>query len=403
MRLLSHVEPILPSELTEADLALWDEIALERPDLKGPYFDVRYVRAIGDIVPHAYVARLYDAEEVAGYFAYQRRGGTIMALGAPLTDYHGIVSRPDLKIDYDFLLKGLKAQTLAFQGWLGEAEAPLGPQASERLPVRLADLSAGYEAYLTRQSAQHHKFFKNLRRIKRNVESEFGSFAFSFEAVTPEIMAWVIAHKRDQYERSGLHDVFSCGWTLELLKRLAVFQDRGFGLRVGVQRHGHRVVAAEICLIRGDYMHMWFPAYDPAYSRFAPGIWLALDMLRHAADFGVHFVDFGYGSESYKQTLTEPPHLSAEGRLNRGSAFVMSRLIDVALDHAPGDKERFEAVRLSIRRRLGVIHACEVSLKDQVKALGALGERAIAQGRALMDKDDKAVEAGAPPPTSDAA
>jgi hypothetical protein len=75
--------------------------------------------------------------------------------------------------------------------------------------------------------------------------------------------------------------------------------------------------------------------------------------------------------------------------LSRGANQLASRLIDVALEHAPGDRERFESLRLSIRRRLGIIHACEVSLKDQVKALRSLGERALSKGQALMGQGER--------------
>jgi CelD/BcsL family acetyltransferase involved in cellulose biosynthesis len=396
MRALSHVEPIHPSQLTDADVALWDDIMRGRPDLKGPYFDIRYVRAVGAIVPQAYVARLYDEEEVAGYFAYQKRGGTIMALGAPLTDYHGIVSRPDLEIDFAFLLKGLKAHSLELQGWLGAGPETQGVDMRVTSSSRLADLSGGFEAYLARQTSLHHKFYKNLRRIRRNAEADFGGFAFSFEAVTPDLLEWVIGLKREQYQRSGLHDVFGCGWTLELLRQLAGFQDKGFGLRIGVHREGETIVAAEICLIRGDYMHMWFPAFDPAYSRYAPGIWLALDMMQHANGFGVKYVDFGYGSEAYKDTLTEPAHLCAEGHISYGAGAVLGRAFEAVLERVPAS-ERILGIRQSVRRRLNIIRACETNIRDQLRAFQSLGERAVSRLRAAKMDNRKPAESETPP------
>lgn len=313
------VDIIKPEELSTGDVRQWEGFMAQRDDLIGPYFDIRYVMAIGRSVPKAFVARLYDGDRVVGYFPFQRRGRTIQPLGAPLTDYHGIIGEGDLEVDFKALLKAIGAQHLVFQGWVG----PMNPKARTTHHVRrIADLSHGYDAWFETQKAEHHKFFKNIGRCTRNVDKDFGGFDFSWEMASSGIIEWIIDQKRLQYKRSGLHDVFTCGWTLTLLKTLAYYQDQGFGLRVGVFRHEGTLVAAEICLVKGDNLHFWFPAYAEAYGRYSPGILLSMRIMQHVEGLGVKRVDFGCGGEQYKHVLTTPETACLEGVVSSGPGLV---------------------------------------------------------------------------------
>ncbi|MDC7675694.1 GNAT family N-acetyltransferase [Asticcacaulis machinosus] len=371
----SRVDIIKPDHLSAEDIRLWQGFMAERDDLIGPYFDVRYVMAIGQSVPKAFVARLYAGDRVAGFFPFQRRGRTIQPLGAPLTDYHGIIGRRDLQVDFKALLKSLGAQHLVFQGWVG----PMNPKArTTHHTRRIADLSKGYDAWFETQKSEHHKFFKNIGRCIRNVEKDFGGFEFSWEMATSAIIEWIIEQKRLQYKRSGLHDVFTCGWTLTLLKTLAGYQDQGFGLRVGVFRHEGNLVAAEICLVKGDNLHFWFPAYAESYGRYSPGILLSMRIMQHVEALGVKRVDFGCGGEQYKHVLTTPETACLEGVVSSVPS-VGEMILDQLVEALPVMKSRIKSVRLSLRRRFNIIQACEVSASGWLKAMGGTARRALSR------------------------
>jgi len=360
------IDTIKPDALTAEDVALWTQFLARRPDLHSPYFDVRYVQAVGARVPHAGIARFWRDGRINGYFPYQLRAGTLQPLGAPLTDYHGIVGEADLMPDFNALLKATRARRLEFQGWVGT----LCPKATlVSLPRRIADTSQGLDAWYTRQEAEHHKFFKNIRRCERNVEKDFGGFAFTWERVTPEVLDWVLEIKRSQYKHCGLHDVFDCGWTLDLLRDLAACDDEAYGLRAGVFRHEGRVVAAEIGLLGADEVHLWFPAYDPAYYRYSIGILLVVQMIRHLAPNGIKRFDFGTGGEDYKDPLTVHADQVGEGVLT-----YRPQLLSRALDRVPSAK--LNRALLSLRRRLGVINATETTLQGWARATWALAQRA---------------------------
>ena len=371
MLAVDRIERLRPQDLTADDQALWSEFLAVRPDLQGPYFDVRYVQAIGASVPGAGVLRLYCGNRVAGFFAYQKRGSVLLPMGAPLSDYHGVISEPGLVVDFDRLLKVTGTRHLEFQGWVG----PITDKApSLQLTRRVADASDGFDAWWAACDAVHHKFFKNIGRCQRNVEKDFGGFDFSWERVTPEVMDWVIGLKREQYKKTGMHDVFGCGWTRALLDSLACVDSPDFGLRAGVFRHQGQLVAAEISLVQGEACHLWFPTYDPAYGRYSVGILLTVAIIRNTESLGIRRFDFGTGGEDYKSPMTAPGGACLEGELTAAHQPV-SRLLDAASHLLP--KTQFDGVRLSLRRRVKLIRATETGLAGWGRAVLSLTQRAV--------------------------
>lgn len=377
--MIERIELIRIQDLTADDEGLWNGFVAANPDLTGPYFDVRYVKAIGPVVPRAAVARLYIGDHVAGYFAYQKRGDVLLPMGAPLSDYHGVIAEPGVKVDFNQLLRATRARRLEFQGWLG----PVSERArSLRLTRRLADASQGFDHWWATQDAANHKFFKNIGRCQRNIEKDFGGFDFSWEPVNRELMDWVIALKRDQYRKSGMHDVFDCGWTLNMLDRLAATGEGDFGLRAGVFRHQGRIVAAEIGLVRGEDCHLWFPAYDPDYARYSVGILLTIAIIRNCAPLGIKRFDFGTGGEDYKSPMTVAGGECLEGDL----MFVprnISLLVDAAQATVPLARPRVDAARLSLRRRVKVIRATETGYVGWGRAVISLLQRALMRLRVI--------------------
>ncbi|MBW8733229.1 MAG: GNAT family N-acetyltransferase, partial [Asticcacaulis sp.] len=224
------------------------------------------------------------------------------------------------------------------------------------------------------QDHEHHKFFKNIGRCQRNVEKDFGGFAFTWDRVTPDVMDWVLSRKREQYHESGMHDVFGCGWTRRMLDALAIDDAEGYGLRAGVFRHDGRIVAAEIGLVGGGEVHLWFPSYDPAFYRYSVGILLAVAIIEAAAKQGLHRVDFGTGGEDYKAPLTVDQGECREATFEPHAPLIR-RAADIAIDSLPLTRCRIAALRLSLHRRVSLIRATETNAIGWGRALVSMGQR----------------------------
>jgi CelD/BcsL family acetyltransferase involved in cellulose biosynthesis len=230
----------------------------------------------------------------------------------------------------------------------------------------ISDLSNGFDAYLEgRREAGYGGELKDKRRRARALARDHGEVRFAFGRDPGEILDLVVRLKRDQWRRTGQHDVLASGWTGRLLERLAAGSDEDFGLRFATLHAGDTLVAAEVGLLSGDAYHLWFPVYDPEFAKYSPGALMTLETLRAAAEQGVRTVDFGPMGEGYKRVFADPATPVWEGQVHtRGVAAACWRIVDGALSPAPVLKDVWRAAV----RRIDRIAACEPTFNGQVGA-----------------------------------
>lgn len=347
-----------PDELNAHARMLWTEFRKADPALRSPYFDFRYVLAAGASAPGAEVAVISRRGRIEGFLPFQRRGGLIQPIAAPLTDYHGLVAAPGARIDLAAVVEGLGARRFRFTALVGAGDS----HADHRAMV--ADLSQGLDAYLARRDVG---FLKDKRRRARRLAEHHGPLDFRLTPAADEVLDFIVALKRDQLRRTGQHDVFASPWTLQFIEDLAARSRDDFGLRFAALRAGGRIVAAELGLRSGDTYHLWFPVYDPDFARYSPGALMTLETLRAAAEQGIRLVDFGPGGEAYKRDFAEPGLIVTEGAaMAEGAERAVRDVAYRALALAPP----LHRASLRLRRRWDRIAACEPGLEGRVNALG---------------------------------
>lgn len=368
-----EIEIIRPEALRPEDRAAWDILRATEPGLDHPYLDPRYAMAAA-AVPGAALAVFRRGGAAVGFFPFQRRGRLIQPLGAPLTDYHGVIAAAGEGLDPATVARRLGG-VLRAGGWV----SPAGPVPGFTERTRLAtDVTGGPEALAARLEARSHRFFKNMRRMRRGFEREHGDPVFTWDERDPAVLDWIIALKRDQYRRSRRHDVFACGWTSDLLRALFEGRTGGYGLRVSSLRTAAgELAAAEASLDDGRTLHLWFPTYDPAFARFGVGTLLTRLEMEQAAGAGYRRVDFGAGDESYKTALAEPDGVVFEG-VAEGPRPDLTRLAGRLMAGGPAPLQRFQQ---SLGRRFDIINACEIRAADWWA--GAAGAAAAAARKSL--------------------
>ena len=352
-----RIEIIGAEALEAADVALWHAMIADNPDLASPYFHPEFTRIAAQVSPHAAIAVFRRGNRTIGFFPHQRRGGLIQPIGAPLADYHGVISRTGEPIEPATVAQTLGG-ALRVGGWVSPAGPVKGFLARNQMA---ADVSGGSAALFERMEARNHRFFKNTRRLRRGFERDHGVPIFTWEDRDPATLDWIIGHKRKQYLRSRQHDVFACGWTGALLHGLLKARTAGFGLRVASLRTaaGH-LVAAEASLDDGRTLHLWFPTYDPAYARYGVGTLLTLLEMEQAAASGYRRVDFGCGEDSYKSVLAEPSGTVFEGVVE-GRGPDLARMAGRLMARGPAPLRRFKR---SLDHRFDIINACETQTID---------------------------------------
>jgi CelD/BcsL family acetyltransferase involved in cellulose biosynthesis len=362
--------------LVEADWAEWRAILAANPALASPYFRPEFARIAGAVSPGAAVAVFSRGGQRIGFFPHQRRGGAVQPLAAPMNDYHGVIARPEAVPSLEEAAEVLGAARLNLTAWVGPIA--LG---EDRRTVQVELGEDGYDGWYAERRASQGKFFKDKERARRSLEAEFGPVRVERGLRDATLLDWLIDLKRDQYRRTGRHDIFACGWTADLLHALLKAEDEGFGASMAGLWAGDRLAAVEYSLHAGDQYHFWFPGYEPGMARCSPGILLSLDTMRLEADHGYRTFDFGFEGEHYKKYFCNGFKVVREAVvLKPGLGAAMSQAAVGALNLAGSD--RGDRLRTSVRRRWAAIEACEVTpaarMKGAIQAAGA----AIAKVRA---------------------
>jgi CelD/BcsL family acetyltransferase involved in cellulose biosynthesis len=369
------VAVLSPDQLGESERLAWRQLRRSSFQLESPYFDIRYTIAAGSVVPGALVAVLHRRGRVIGFFPFQRRGGAIQPLGAPLTDYQGVIAAPDEVIDLKRLVSALGARVFRFSGLRSRSgRRPLGSVARATM---VAHLGAGFDAYLSKRQARHSRFFKRKRRLARALEREVGPVRFAWSREDARVLDYVVRLKRAQYRRTGRHDIFACGWTRALLHRLYEAREPDFGLGFATLSAGSTLLSAEIGLRSGPAYHLWLPVYDRAYARYGPGMLMTIESLRALAGEGVAKVDFGRADADYKAYFADPGEPVLEGSLRPDGALTPL----AALASADGAFKGCGALAERARRRMDVIAACETDIKGWCNG-AAVAVAALARGKA---------------------
>ncbi|WEK58717.1 MAG: GNAT family N-acetyltransferase [Candidatus Brevundimonas phytovorans] len=356
--------------------AQWNAWSMADPDLASPYFRVEFAQIAARISPACAVAIFKRDGVVVGYFPHQRRGGAVLPVAAPMNDYHGVIGprgeRPTLA-EAARLLGGAR---FSVNGWVGEAP---GAAVSDSFRTTIPN-EGGYDAWYAARRRAFGKYFKDKERARRSMETEFGAVEVQIGLRDEALLDELIVLKRDQYRRTGRHDVFACGWTRDLLHALMAHEQDDFGASIAVLRAGGRIAAMEYSLHAGRRFHFWFPVYVPSLARCSPGIMLSMETIRLGAERGYRDFDYGFGGETYKRYFCDTVQPVAEAViLKPGLSSTLGEAGAALLAMAGG-------ARLvdSVRRRWNVIEACETSAAGRLKGAGLAARAALskAAGRA---------------------
>ena len=366
---------VKPDELSVADVAVWRAMVASNPDLASPYFRPEFTLVAGSISPDAAVAVFRRGGQIVGFFPYQRRGGTIQPLGAPMNDYHGVIARPGEAPDLETVARLLDAPCLRVGAWVGDTS-----QAETRETLMVSMPEEGFEPWYAERRQTWGKYFKDKERARRSLATELGEVRVERNLRDPALLDELIALKRDQYRRTGRHDIFECGWTVDLLHALLKADgEDDFGASMAAMWAGGKLTAVEYSLHAGGRYHFWFPVYEPSLARCSPGILLSMDTMRLASEQGYRVFDFGFGGEGYKKYFCNVMQTVGEAVvLRRGLGASVSNAA-VGLLNTAG-KARGDRLRTSVRRRWAAIEACETTPMNRFRGAVAAAQVALHKG-----------------------
>ena len=360
------IETLHPRNLTQADLTAWREMAAAEPAFHSPLMGPDFACAVGAVRDDARVAVIRRGGETLGFLPHHRRPGAMArAIGSPLSDYHGLVSRADAGLDAGQVLRAAELTAYRYTGLI-DPHGVFGR--NETKTAHVIDLQgADAETYLEAVRAASPKKIKNWRRLDSKLEREIGAVELVAADSSREAFDQLIAWKREQLARTGVHDFLRPEWVRGLLldlfqKRTGPFQ----GLMINLYAGGELVAGHFGVRLNGVY-HPWIASTNPAYGEWSPGQIFFMRAIAAMPGLGLHHYDLGPGHDHYKGAYALSQVQIGDGS---ATASTMAGRVAHSLDGVmvrAGSRGAGPVGRLS--RRVEAIASVELTLGGRMRGL----------------------------------
>ena len=375
-----------PKDVRQTDLDAWREFCFAAPAFRTPLLGPDFAQAVGRVREDAAVAIFRHGCEPAGFFAHHRRpGGRARAIGAPFSDHHALVTGPDLAGAGATLLALANVGAFRFTGLIDPHGLFANARGFSRALAREGHVIAidqSAEAHFEAVRQANPKRFKNYRRLEHRLERDIGEIAFTGPDTSRDAFELLLAWKREQLHRTGLHDFLAGGWTRALMQDLFGRRDGEFRGVLLTVRAGGRLVAGHFGVRQNGVFHPWIAAADPALSAYSPGHLLLRYAILAMPELGLTRYDLSAGHDHYKAQYANARRQIAEGQVYAASPAGRYSASAAMVWRASGAPRIPGALRL--QRRLEHISAVDLSLVARVKgvagAFAGLSRRAAHMG-----------------------
>lgn len=323
-----QIDIVAPFDLTAQDIASWRALQAADAALATPYLAPEWAQtcaaADGPDRRWAKVVVFRQGDEPVGFLPLRVNRLTAMPLGAPLSDYQGLVARPGLSIDPLAVVRALGVSRLDFTHLLAD-QAPFVPYMQGRSLSQVIDISRGYEAYAAERAAGGSGVLKDAAKKLRKLERDHGPATFTALSASQADFDRLIALKRAQYRATRQTDIFDAVWPLDILQGLFERRDPDFGGALFTLSVGGRPAAMHFALRNRTVLHCWFIAHDHDFERYSPGVVLIDQILRWGAVQGHREMDLGPGDYRFKLQLANRTRELAHGFVGRPSPATLVR------------------------------------------------------------------------------
>ena len=303
-----------PDALTRADAEAWRAMAAETPAFGSPLMGPDFAMLVGEVRPDAHVAVYRRAGETVGFLAHHRRpGGLGRPIGAPWSDRHALVTAAAPGFGWREALAAARLRAFRFTALADPHSVFAGAGLDgDDLAFAIAPDTPG-EPYWERLRAGSPKRFKNIRRLEHKLDREEGPLELTAGDASPEALQLLFRWKREQFRRTGLHDVLHPDWSRAMMQRL---HGRGeaelTGLLITLRARG-RVIAAHFGARAGGVYHPWLAAYDPDWAHASPGLVFLSMAVRAMPQAGLARYELSGGSSHYKVVFADREEALAHG------------------------------------------------------------------------------------------
>jgi CelD/BcsL family acetyltransferase involved in cellulose biosynthesis len=278
------------SELSGKSIARWAEIQRDNPHLFSAFFRPEFTQSVARVRSDVFVAEIDGG---AAYFPFQRNSfGLAGPVGGTVSDYQGLIADADFTCDPAVLVRACGLRSWSFDHVVA-AQSMFTPYCTTVTESPVVDVLDGVVVGTPSLHSDH-------RRKWRKLERDLGRIEVELDADNRFLRDLCLKWKSAQYHRTGKPDLFAQVWMRNLVNVIASARQPEFAGITSVLSAGGQPIAIHFGMRTNAIWHWWFPAYDPQFQRYSPGILLLLQMIAGAANLGIRTIDFGRGDNDYK-------------------------------------------------------------------------------------------------------
>ncbi len=322
---VESVELIRGDQLDTKLAKTWRTIA-SQANLIHPYYHPEFSRAVTQVREDIEIAILRGRSGTTlGFFPFQRETNRYAApIGGRMNDFQALILPSHVSCRLDWLLEQLGVDRLSFHAW-DRPRKELERFTFETLDSYYVDLTEGYDSYM-KWLCQHSSTIKRLPQKTRALQRDVGEIRFEFLNADPKALEDLISLKRKKFQRTNTFDILSVDWAANLIREISTKTEDEFRGVLSVLWAGKQMVAAQFGMMNQELLHYWFPAYDPEFAKYSPGLQLMLQSCQAAARHGLYKIDMSYGESRFKDKFCNAKSKVAAGVIDhRPHVFFASK------------------------------------------------------------------------------
>lgn len=310
-----------PDSLSSEEVAAWRAFQSGHAAFASPLLSPTFAKLVGAVRDDVRVAVFRDEGAVVGILAHHRRPGGFAGplargLGGPWSDEQALLTGP-AGLDGRAALAAAGLRACRFTGLVDPHGVFAGLVSSGEASYAIT-LNGSALDYLERLRAANPKRFKNLRRLDSKLQRERGEVELTAGDADPGSLAAILGWKREQFRRTGVHDVLGPEWSRRFID--AAFRseaDEARGLLITLKVAG-RVVAGHFGLRSQTQYHPQIAAFDPAFGGYSPGIVLIARAIAAMPSLGLDRYELSGGCGHYKASFSSEETPLLQGLVSAG-------------------------------------------------------------------------------------
>ena len=294
------VQVLRPRELGDDHWIAWANLQACNSHFDSAFYAPDLAWLVSTVRDDVEVAVMAEGGEPVGFFPFLRSpSGMGRPVAGRLTEFQGPITRPGIEWDLADVVQKAGLHAWYFDH-LPPAQIGYVGHGWSTIDSPYADLTRGFEAYEA-DLRERGQTVSQVRRKERKLAREVGPVRFEMHTTDNRAFDFLLAWKRDQYERTRRLQIFNYPWTGHLLDAVRRHQSNRFTGVMSALYAGDQLAAVHLGIRTKHVLHIWFPTYTRTLEQYSPGLILLLHLAERAAADGIGRIDFGTGDERYKQ------------------------------------------------------------------------------------------------------